>query len=373
MSFNNSSAWLSRVSIIIPSLNPRESLISVIEALEARGARDIILVNDGSDEEHRTYFERADLHESVTVLTHEVNRGKGAALKTAFAYVTGNRQDCEGGVTVDDDFQHDPDDVVACVEKMLTDGQFVLGSRDFASANVPPKSLYGNRLTALLFRVFFGMKITDTQTGLRAIPRNVLEPLLNVEGERYEYETKMLLFLRDAHIDYTEVKIQTVYIENNKASHFRPLVDTARIFWILFGQLFKYGLSSVGCLVFETVLQTLLHDFWKLTFNAASPFISAFLKELCDFLPARILSSVLNYFLNRTFVFKEQKRSARSAGRYAILWSVQAIATALTTTAFNAMLGGTSGIFYSLVTFTVKCLFFAASYTIQKKWVFSED
>lgn len=360
-----------RVAVIIPSLNPTASLLQIIEALEQIGAADIIVVNDGSASAHRHFFEEANMHACVTVLTHETNRGKGAALRTAFSYVLEHCPHVLGAVTVDDDLQHTPRDIMACSAQMCQEEKVILGCRTFEKEGIPKRSLIGNRMTSLAFRLFFGMRIDDTQTGLRAIPRRYLSEMLTVGGDRYEYETNMLLKLRSAAIPYAIAPIETVYHSDVRHSHFRPFRDSMRIFWLLFGRLFKYLCCSVGCLLFETFLQTLLHDFWHLTFDIAIPFLATLCKELCDFLPARLLSSIVNYFLNRKFVFEEKTQSARSLVRYYILWAIQAIITALATAGLNCVLGGTSGLFYFLVTVFVKCVIFLASYTIQKKWVFA--
>ena len=75
-----------RISVILPSLNPDEKLMLVVNGLIAEGFDDIIIVNDGSDEEHMVPFREAEKLSQVTILTHEVNKGKGRALKTAFDF-----------------------------------------------------------------------------------------------------------------------------------------------------------------------------------------------------------------------------------------------------------------------------------------------
>lgn len=362
-----------KFSVILPSYNPDEKLVSFIETLEAAGVDDIIVVNDGSKKETLQYFPDTEAHPAVTLLTHKKNRGKGAALKTAFAYFVHNRPDRCGVVTADGDGQHLAKDVVACALDMMDgDTHITLGVRDFSQPDVPKRSRNGNRITSFVFRVFVGMKCSDTQTGLRAIPKELLPLMLTIEGDRYEYETNMLLKMKEEKIRHTEVKIETVYIEENRTSHFRPVRDSIRIYSLIFGKVFKYLLSSGICLIIEEIIQaTLFHHISVAITVAASLFFETFLNELVNFLPARAFSSVFNFFLNKTFVFGKKDQAKGSMKRYYILWAAQALVTALITTAFRVGLDIQSTLVYVVATFLIKLVIFFFSYKIQKIWVFA--
>ena len=228
------------VTIIVPSLDPDEKLCMVVDGLLAEGLRDIVLVNDGSHADHLASFEQAAARPGVTVLTHEVNKGKGRALKTAFTWCLEHRPGIDGVVTVDGDNQHLPRDVRRCAEAMIADpGRLWLGVRDFSLDQVPWRSRFGNNLTRGIMRVACGVDVTDTQTGLRAIPAAALPLMCSVEGERYEYETEMLLSVRKAGIGIGEVVIETVYIDENETSHFHPLKDSWKIYRIIFRHMFR--------------------------------------------------------------------------------------------------------------------------------------
>ena len=184
---------LSKISVVLPSLDPDEKLNAVIDGLLEYGFSNIILVNDGSKQENLHYFtDAAAAHPEIHLLHHEVNRGKGAALKTAFRWFLDNCPEGAGVVTVDGDNQHHPEDTRACCEKMLETGHCILGCRDFTLDHVPNRSRFGNHTTSLVFKTFVGMTISDTQTGLRALPREAVEELVDVAGDRFEYETNML-------------------------------------------------------------------------------------------------------------------------------------------------------------------------------------
>ena len=228
------------VTIIVPSLDPDEKLMQVVEGLLAEGFRDIVLVNDGSHADHLEPFRQAAEHPEVTVLTHAVNRGKGRAMKTAFSWCLDNRPGIDGVVTVDGDNQHRPADVMACAQAMLREPDKVwLGVRDFSLEHVPLRSRFGNTITRTVVKLACGSSVTDTQTGLRAIARRHLPLMCRIEGERYEYETQMLLSLRDEGVDVGEVIIDTVYIDENKTSHFNALKDSWKIYKIIFRHMLR--------------------------------------------------------------------------------------------------------------------------------------
>ena len=361
-----------KISVVLPCYNPDEKLEAFIVDLESAGIDDIIIVNDGSKKETLGFFPDTSLHLSCTILTHKINRGKGAALKTAFQFFNENRPESDGVVTADCDGQHKTADVLRCGEEMVNGKpHIVIGARDFSLPNVPSRSRKGNKITSMVFRVFVGMKISDTQTGLRAIPKEFIPLMLTIEGNRYEYETNMLLKMRENNIPFNEIKIETVYIDENKTSHFRPLKDSVRIYSLIFGHFFRYTLSSLFCVIVEEIIQVLLFKNISITVKAASPFIEGFLNELLDFLPARVISSVLNYFINRNFVFKDKKPADHSLKRYFILWAVQALVTTVITTVFKVVFVIESAFVYGLVTSLIKLVIFIFSYKIQKSWVFA--
>lgn len=221
------------ITVIIPSYNPDDKLIQLIEELKKSGFYNILVVDDGSAKECLPYFQKAD-ELGAQVLKHDVNCGKGRALKTAFEFCL-HSNECSGVVTVDGDGQHLVKDIYACVEEMLRKkDKVILGAREFSSAEIPFRSRFGNNLTRMVFKIFCGIDISDTQTGLRVIPRCYLEQFLEYQGERYEYETNMLLMMKRDKIEWEEVKISTVYISENESSHFNPVKDSLKIYKVIF-------------------------------------------------------------------------------------------------------------------------------------------
>lgn len=224
-------------AIIIPTLNPTDALVDLAGALVARGASHLIIVNDGSSEACAPVFARLGAFTQVKILTHETNRGKGEALKTAFRYCA--TRDFLGVVTADDDGQHTADDILRVSDK-LSEGpnDLVLGVRLFETENTPFRSLLGNRTVSLLLRLLYGLRLGDSQTGLRGVPIAAVQWMADLAGAHYEFEIHMLIAALRRNMPITEVPIQLVYFNNNRASHYKTFSDTLRIAWLLFAALF---------------------------------------------------------------------------------------------------------------------------------------
>ena len=358
---------LSKISVVLPSLDPDEKLIAVVDGLLEYGFSHIILVNDGSKQENLHYFtDLAAQHPEITLLHHEVNKGKGAALKNAFRWFLENRPEGLGVVTVDGDNQHHPEDTKRCCEHMLESGRAVLGCRDFNQEDVPARSSFGNKTTSMIFKIFVGMTISDTQTGLRAFPREVLEEIVTVYGDRFEYETNMLLAFKTKGIPFDEVKIRTVYIEENKSSHFRIVHDSWRIYKLILAHFFRYTLSSIASAVVDTGAYSLLS-------KALSGALTGLSLTAAAGVIARVISSLLNFFLNKKVVFRTECSTGRAMLRYYALALPQMAAQVLLTQGVYALFGisdSATGLRTLLYAVVMTVLYFV-SYMIQQRWVFA--
>ena len=358
---------LSKISVVLPSLDPDDKLIAVVDGLLEYGFSDIILVNDGSRQENLHYFyDLAAQHPEITLLHHEVNKGKGAALKNAFRWFLENRPEGFGVVTVDGDNQHHPEDTRACCEHMMQTGRTVLGCRDFTLEHVPARSRFGNHTTSMIFKLFVGMTISDTQTGLRAIPRDVLEKIVTVYGDRFEYETNMLLAFKTQGIDFDEVKIRTVYIEENKSSHFRVIHDSWRIYKLILAHFFRYTVSSLVSAVVDTGTFSFLS--WLLK-NA----LSGMALTAAAGVGARVISSLLNFFMNQRLVFKTNVDTKTAMLRYSMLALPQMAAQVLLTQGVYILFSipDTATLLRTVLYAVVMTVLYFISYMIQQRWVFA--
>ncbi|MBO5089351.1 MAG: phosphodiester glycosidase family protein [Clostridia bacterium] len=349
-----------KICILIPSLNPDEKLIKTIEGLKEVGFKNFIIVDDGSDEAHQKYFPASDQENNFIVLRHSFNKGKGAAIKTAFKFIMKYSTSLEGVITVDGDGQHDPEDVKSCAEALLREGdKIILGCRDFSLPQVPTRSRFGNKTTSFIFKALCGIKISDTQTGLRGFPVKHLPFLLNVKGDRFEYETNMLLKFKQAGIELSEVTIQTIYEEEGKhESHFKTVRDSIRVYSFILG----FWLSSTASAIIDLLLFYLLNKLCGGIFGSLSVLISTII--------ARAVSSFANFTINRSQVFDFDGSSKKAMLRYYALAIPQMLVSAGVVSLLSFAFSANPEI-KTVLKLLVDVVLFFISYRIQQTWVFS--
>lgn len=345
--------------VIIPSYEPDEKLITLLHALREAGIRHVVVVDDGSGQEYAPFFERAEAVDNCTVLYHAVNLGKGRALKSAFNYCLRVFEDVPGCVTADSDGQHTPADILACMKTLWECPEaLVLGCRNFDGPDVPIRSSFGNKCTRKVFRYLMGISVSDTQTGLRAIPSFFMRELMQVKGERFEYETNMLIETKNRGIPIVEVPVETVYIEDNKTSHFNPIKDSVRIYMVFGKFLFSSLSSSVLDLLLFHMFCAGLYPFG--TELGGIPYIVA------ATVLARVISAVYNFLINYKVVFRSKERIAVTAAKYFLLALVQMLCSAFLVNALYGLVGGTE----VFVKMPVDVFLFFVSFVIQREFVY---
>lgn len=222
-----------KVVPIIPALNPDNQLIELVDDL-VKNFKKIIIVNDGSV--NIDIFNKLKKYSECIILNHDMNKGKGEALKTAFNYYLDNLdKDYLGVITMDADGQHLPSDVVSIASLLEKEDKFILGTRNFNTKSTPFRNKLGNRITSKVFKKLYKVYIKDTQSGLRAMPNRLISILKKVPGSRFEYELNVLIKLVKMNEKIIEHDIKTVYLKNsNKKSHFKVIKDSYRIYKIMF-------------------------------------------------------------------------------------------------------------------------------------------
>ncbi len=338
--------------VVIPAYEPDEKLLHLLDEIRVRLTCKTIVVNDGSSPAHQAIFDQAALY--ATVLHHETNKGKGQALRTAFAYIQE-----QGGqsvvVTADADGQHAVTDIDRVAHAAIhLPNRLVLGVREF-SKDIPLRSRFGNKLTRVLFQLQTGVKVTDTQTGLRAFSTNMIPFMMEIEGDRYEYEMNMLT-LASKRYAITEVPIETIYIDDNASSHFRPIRDGLMIY----KNLFKFALASLSGFVIDYAIYALA--LFILTF------VPTGLRLLIANTIARVTSSVCNFSINKKLVFNNTDSLAKTGAGYFSL----AVFLFLCDTALLYLFHQTLGINLYLVKIVVGILLFFVSWLVQNKLIFRE-
>lgn len=337
-------------AVVIPAYQPDENLPALAEKFEDSGNL-ILVVDDGSGETYRHIFDALD--SSCIVLRHEHNRGKGAALKTAFAYI----EACQPGIgvitTVDADGQHLPADAAhVALAAWMNPGTLTLGCREF-DGDIPLRSKLGNKITQIVFHAVSGVRLHDTQTGLRAFDRSLLRQMLAIPGERYEYEMNVLLACSRQHIPMQEVPICTVYHDKqNSCSHFDAVRDSFRIY----KNLLKFSASSILSFAADYGL--------FLALQALLP-AGAHTLLLGNVL-ARVCSAALNYELNSRAVFRDHSPAKQTLPRYAAL---AAGILAANSVILSVLVHGLH-LPAALAKILTELLLFSLSYVVQSRFIF---
>ena len=334
--------------VLVPAYQPDARLPRLIlELHRADPSSKIVVIDDGSGQKFSDIFE-ASATAGAHVISYENNRGKGYALREGFTWirdVAGDSQECV--VTADADGQHTLNDIFRVGRTCTDTGKSVLGVREFVG-HVPARSRIGNTATSALFWLATGWKLKDTQTGLRAFPVALLPELLEVQGDRYEYELRVLLHLAKFRHPVTQIPIETIYEAGNPTSHFRPLQDSARI-W---APLLKFAASSGVATVIDYVLVLVLN---ALTGALFFPVVAA-----------RMVSASVNFAMNRRVFEATGVPLRRSALRYAAL-AVAVVAGSYTMLAVLTGIGMPLWIAKIIADTTM----YLVSYSTQSRYVFA--
>jgi glycosyltransferase involved in cell wall biosynthesis len=225
-----------QIVFLIPCYQPTQTFLDLVARLREADRSQIVAVDDGSGPAYAPIFQRVKQLPDVTLLTNAINLGKGAALKHGMNHILVNYPDCIGAVTADADGQHAVADILKLAAELKKQpDRVVFGARQFSS-NVPLRSRFGNNVSRYIYRFLIGLNLTDTQTGLRGVPKQLMELCLGIRANRYEFETEQLVLVKSAGMPVHEIPIQTIYIDDNRESHFRPLLDSARIYFVLLRQ-----------------------------------------------------------------------------------------------------------------------------------------
>lgn len=345
---------------VIPAYEPPEAFAEyAAQVLQVADA--LVVVNDGSGSEYDAVFERIGKLERAVVLSHEENKGKGYALKRAFSYCLKNYSMEDIIVTADCDGQHSLSDVAAvCNAAVQHPEACVLGVRDFTHPNVPARSKAGNTQTLRILRLLFSLELTDSQTGLRAFTVKTAREFLKISGNRFEYETGMLIYAKRNHIPIQEVPIQTIYPENKEdhVSHFKTFQDSCRVVGIMLYYLLGSMASGLLASVADLGIFSLLT---YVVFPETAPIYT-----LIATITGKIASSVINFWFNCKYVF--HGKAKRSVGRFYIVWAGQLILSYGNICLFGHMLGG----HLTLMKLIGDCVLALFTYRLQCSWVYEE-
>ena len=304
--------------VLIPALNPNKDFIDYAKELTKNKNVNLIVIDDGSREDCKYIFNEIAKCNKTVVLTHAVNLGKGRALKNGINYYVNHFKNTAGIITADSDGQHKIEDVLAIAKELneLKEEGIILGTRDFNQEQVPFKSRNGNKITTQIFKLLYGKKINDTQTGLRGLTYDFAKKTISIDGERFEYEINVLIKAVKDKVTIKEHTIETVYFDNNSETHFHPIKDSYKIYKVMFREFFKFTISGLSSALLDIVLFTFFYNILK----------NKLKESLIIFIPtalARILSSLYNYNINKNIVFKNNSKNTLI--KYYVLCVIQGI------------------------------------------------
>ena len=291
----------SKPVLLIPAYKPGAMLPSVIREVLGSGAvQKVIVVDDGSGTEGEAVFRDVLAIEGVELIRHERNLGKGAAIKKGLFAISENYPECAGVVTADADGQHTPKDIIKVAEEMTENpGTLVLGVRDVAL--MPLRSKFGNVLTRYILRFLTGHRLTDTQTGLRGIPMDLVPALLKIRSMGYAFEMDMIVNSLQSGRRIKEIGIETVYEDGNRSSHFNPVLDSMRVYFVFIR---FTSVSLLSALIDNIIFLIAFHQTENIL---ASQTIG------------RVISVAFNYFMNKNAVFHSRATPARTLPGYLLL------------------------------------------------------
>lgn len=343
-------------AVIIPAYQPDEKLINLVDELLEKNIPYIVIIDDGST--NKEVFNILSTKKRCQVIKHMNNHGKGSAIKTGIKAILDCQKDYTGIVTVDADGQHLVKDIIHVIVAFEAQKDaLVLGCRDFSQKIVPTKSKLGNKITRFLFKLASGMTVTDTQTGLRAFSLKQAKQFLKIDGDRYEYEMNMLFEIAEMGIMVKEIKIETVYLDGNKCSHFNPLVDSMRVY----KGFIKFGLSSVTSFLIDILLYAVFIKLFKMYDIENYILVATIL--------ARVISSVFNYTCNKKFVFDNKDKNIKIFIKYYMLCAIQMLTSAFIVKLIYEIEYGRT----LLIKVVVDIFLSFISYFIQKRIVFKKE
>jgi dolichol-phosphate mannosyltransferase len=344
-------AQANRLAVLIPAYRPSDSLLDVVRALVEKSLPHIVVVDDGSGPDFRDLFARVAELPGVELLRHAINLGKGAALKTGLNYALCQYPGLAGVVTADADGQHHPDDIERVGESLLAHpDSLVLGCRTFRG-EVPLRSRIGNAATSAIMHALMGRKMSDTQTGLRGLPAAFAPRLLKLEANGYEFELEMLIAAHQLGVPLVEEPIRTIYLPGNPSSHFNPIVDSMKIYFILL----RFGsVSLLTALLDNLVFILALH-------RGGSVLLSQVL--------GRTVGLAFNYTMVRSSVFYSHQRHKTVLPKYLLL----ALVSGTASYGGIRLLSATMGIGAVPAKLAVESLLFLVNFAVQRLFIFKPE
>lgn len=349
---------MKNIPIVIQSYQPTEKFVKYCDKLYKAKFKTVLIVNDGSGKKYKRIYDNIKRKYKFTVIEHHSYLGKGRSLKTAFNYLLNNRKDLLGCITIDQNGQYDPADITNVQKEFkLNPEKIILGKRNFKHKKFCKKLKIFNKLASLAFFVFWGLKIKDTQTSLRAIPVKCMEELLSEKGEGCEFDSQMLISTKDKY-KIKQIDITTVYGSKTKKI---KNCEFSKVFITIMTNFFKFLTNSVMSFFIDIVLFYAFYDIFRN--NNFEHFL------LLATILSRLISSCFNYFVNYKLVFKSKQSIKITVAKYYILAIIQMSISAIIVNELAKVLGDSNA---SIIKLVVDAILFFVNFEVERTLVFEK-
>lgn len=338
------------IAFLIPAYCPSQEIVDLVNRLVIDCPDSLIfVVDDGGGVKYSSIFSELRKIKNTIVITHAINLGKGAALKTGLNRIFAEYPNISGVVTLDADGQHKILDAKKVADELIKKNNLVLGVRVFELSQVPWRSRFGNNLTRKVFYVITGMKLSDTQTGLRGIPKRLALKCLSIRSNGYEFETDMLLLSNKERVAISEVPIETVYIDNNSSSHFNPIIDSLRIYFVLI----RFTLNSMITAIIDSLVFSLIY------LSTEKLLLSTFI--------GRCVAGAFNFTTSKYAVFRSSQNFKLELIKYVFLVIFLMLVSNVAIKSFVSLTG--FNVIFSKI--LIETALFPISFAMQRLFVFS--
>lgn len=330
----------SKMVILIPVYNPRERIINYVKKLKEKNY-DVIVINDGSDENYHAVFER--MVYDCKIINYPHFKGKGYALKKGYQYVKEHLKDKKGILILENEYDLN---LIDQMSQSITED----ASKFYFVHH------QGKKILSQLFSLIYNQKFINVDSELFGFSTSYLDEMLEVDENCYEVQA-LIDQVQNQH-DIEEIKVKKL---SQEAFHQKN--KTSQIIYVIFLHLIRFVSSSIISSIIDVLLAWILLDVLKIWMT------SDFWRIALASLIARVISTIVNYVVNKKYVFKGKTNNRQTAIRFLILTVIITILSTLfvyVASIFNIMSE-------KLAKPVGDLLLFLLSYSAQTKWVFHKE
>lgn len=329
----------SEMVILMPVYNPNERIINYVKKLKENNYQ-VVLINDGSKSEYHSLFEKM-VHD-CKIISYPLFKGKGYAIKKGIHYIKEHLQDKKGIIILENEYD------LMYINHIRT----VINKNSQKMCVVHHK---GKRFLTKLFSMIYNKEFIDVDSELFGFSMNYLDQMMAVDENCYEVQSLIQSVQNNQEIE--EIQLE------NKQQPFHLKNKTIQVLYVIFLHLIRFVSSSIISSVIDVLLAWILLDVLKIWMT------NDFWRIALSSLIARVLSTIVNYVINKKYVFKGKASSKQTAIRFLILTIIITILSTL----FVYVASSLHIMSEKLAKPVGDLLLFLLSYSAQTKWVFKNN